>query len=85
MARVLLTDEQVDKIIVEELWETIQLLLTDLDRDEGGFYMDPDYELIRACRCVLKYYTPPDEYQRIVKRVHELVKQADQMLNTKPN
>lgn len=57
-----MTDDQIDNLIIEELRDAHERNLT-LDKDEGGSYMDPDWELLKALETVLEYYTPRVDHE----------------------
>lgn len=56
-----MTWEQVDAIVVAELKDAHARNL-ELDRDEGGQLLDPDWELLDALETVLAYFMPTSEY-----------------------
>lgn len=74
---VTLHETQIDDIVVNELKDSINLQF-DLDKDEGGEYLEPDYQLIDAIKTVLAYYMPQSEYEKYMREVafQELTVQA---------
>lgn len=58
-----MTDDQVDQLIVDELKDAWERNL-ELNRDEGGCYMDPDWNLIEALETVIGYFMPLSEFDR---------------------
>ena len=56
-----LTWDQVDSIVIDELQDVHERLLS-LDRDEGGCYLDPDWELVEAIETVLGYFMSSSEF-----------------------
>lgn len=57
-----MTWDQVDAVVIEELKDAHERNLT-LDRDEGGVYLDPDWELLNAIEKVLEYFMPHSEFE----------------------
>ena len=57
-----MTWDQVDAIVIEELQDAIDRNLTP-DRDEGGEYLDVDWETIEAMEKVLAYFMPRQEFE----------------------
>lgn len=60
--------DHVDRAVVEELKDALRLSLT-LNKDEGGFYLEPDRELILSLKNVLKYYMPFGEYNSFMQEI----------------
>lgn len=58
-----LTHEQIDFVLVEEL-QTAHDRFLEIDKDEGGFPIPPDWEFLEAIETVLKYYMGDREYQQ---------------------
>lgn len=61
------------RVIVQELTDAIMLNL-DLAilRDEGGVYLDPDWDLIDALQLVCEYYLPFDELKNFNEKINQL-------------
>jgi hypothetical protein len=72
-----LTEDQVDNIVINELKDALDMQLN-LDTDEGGEYLEPDYQLIDAIKTVLSYYMFPSEAEKFMKEfaLRELATQA---------
>lgn len=62
-----------ERVIVQELTDAIMLNL-DLAilRDEGGVYLDPDWDLIDALQLVCEYYLPFDELKNFNEKINQL-------------
>lgn len=62
-----------ERVIVQELTDAIMLNL-DLAilRDEGGVYLDPDWDLIDALQLVCEYYLPFDEVKNFNEKINQL-------------
>lgn len=54
--------EMIDQIVVDELKDALERSLV-MDKDEGGSYMEPDYELIKALKVVLRFFMPYNEHE----------------------
>ena len=54
--------EMIDQIVVDELKDALERSLV-LDKDEGGSYMEPNYELIKALKVVLRHFMPYHEHE----------------------
>lgn len=61
------------RVIERELTDAIMLNL-DLAilRDEGGVYLDPDWDLIDALQLVCEYYLPLDEVKNFNEKINQL-------------
>lgn len=62
-------DEQVVAIIVSELQEAHRLNVV-MYNDEGGFPIEPDFELLKALEVILKYYMIPSEFEQWMEEVY---------------
>lgn len=62
-----MTWEQVDALIVEELQDAYETCLN-VDKDEGGFYLDPDWKLLEAIERVLEYYLSKTEFDKWMQK-----------------
>ncbi len=60
--------EMVDQIVVDELKDAL-LRNIELDRDEGGQFMEPDRELIESLKTVIMYFAPKSEYEPFLREV----------------
>jgi hypothetical protein len=58
-----MTFDQIDAIVIDELKEAYELNLQ-IDRDEGGQALEPDWELLASIEKVLSYFMPVAEYER---------------------
>jgi len=58
-----LVDEQVDSIIIAELQAAYEMNLYP-GRDEGGFDIEPDAELLKSLEVVLQYYMAPSDFKQ---------------------
>lgn len=77
-----MTDEQVDALIIEELQDALQRNMV-LERDEGGFPLDPDRRLIESLLVVLAYYMPHYDYEAYRKQIAlERLSIEDQLLES---
>lgn len=56
-----MTDDQIDKIVIDELMLAHDLN-SQFNTDEGGYPIPNDVELLTAIECVLEYFMPPTEY-----------------------
>ena len=62
-----------ERVVVEELTDAIKLNLDlALLRDEGGVYLDPDWDLIDALQLVCEYYLPYDELKNFNEKINRL-------------
>lgn len=77
MATITVLEEQVDAIVIDELQDAIRMQLN-LDKDEGGEYLEPDYRLIDAAKVLLEYYMLRWEYEEFIQELalQELAVQA---------
>lgn len=57
----------IDSILIQELKSSILLNLK-LNKDEGGQYLEPDWELIDAIEKVLEYYMNRDDFLYFKKK-----------------
>ena len=62
------SSDQIDTIVINELRDAIDRNLI-LERDEGGYYMEPDAKLIESFMAVLKYYMPVYMYEVYSKSI----------------
>ena len=60
--------EMIDQIVVDELKDALERSLV-LDTDEGGSYMEPDYELIKAIKVVLRFFMPYNEHEPYLRDI----------------
>ena len=60
--------EMIDQIVVDELKDALERNLV-LDRDEGGCYLEPDYELITSLKVVLRYFMPRSEHEPYLRDI----------------
>lgn len=63
-----MSDDQVDQIIIDELKGALDRNLR-IDRDEGGFAIEPDHELIESIKNVLRYFMVPSEIEAYMELV----------------
>lgn len=62
-----------ERVVVEELTDAIKLNLDlALRRDEGGVYLDPEWDLIDALQLVCEYYLPFDELKNFNEQINKL-------------
>ena len=84
MVKIDINEDQVDRIVIDDLKDAINSQL-DLDKDEGGEYLDPDYKLINAIKVVLDYYMSYVErkefFQELEQRTAEIKKQIKEQYN----
>lgn len=57
-----------DELIIVELMETHKLNMI-LDKNEGGEYIDPDWELLKAIETVLQYYLDGERYESWIQKI----------------
>lgn len=60
--------DMIDQIVVDELKDALERSLV-LDKDEGGFYLEPDYELIKAIKVVLRFFMPYNEHEPYLRDI----------------
>ena len=58
-----LLQEQIEAIIVEDLKEAYEMNMHS-ERDEGGFILGLDGDLLQSLDTVLQYYMAPSEYRK---------------------
>ena len=58
-----LTDDQVDEIVVEELKLAYELNCKPNKVDCSDDYIDPDYKLLASLEYVLQYFMVPSEFK----------------------
>jgi len=68
--KITLTEQQIDTTVVDDLKQSLDMQFN-LDTDEGGEYLEPDYELIDALKKVLQYYIPHHEIQKFIHEVEK--------------
>jgi hypothetical protein len=66
-----LTIDQIDSIVVSELQFALEAALV-AEKDEGGYYLDIDMELVNALTVALKYFMDRDSYQSYMNYVANL-------------
>ena len=66
-----LTMDQIDDIVVSELQFALETALI-AEKDEGGYYLDIDMELVNALTVTLKYFMDRDSYQSYMNYVTNL-------------
>lgn len=59
----------IDSILIRELKQVI-LLNLQLNKNEDGQYLDPDWKLIDAIEKVLEYYMNRDDFLYFKKKFH---------------
>jgi len=80
MTAIVLTESQIDTIVVDDLKQSLEMQF-DLDTDEGGEYLEPDYELINALKTVLKYYMPCNEVKVFLEKMSRKESAVQTMLS----
>lgn len=58
-----LTDLQIEGVVVADLQESHKLVRV-ADKDEGGYPLDVDEELLHAIEVVLKFYMTASSYRK---------------------
>lgn len=66
-----LTIDQIDSIVVSELQFALEAAIVP-QRDEGGYEMDIDGELVNALMVTLKYFMNTNDYQNYMNYVANL-------------
>jgi len=72
MVTITLSEPQLDKIVVYDLKKSLEQQY-ELDTDESGEYIEPDYDLIEALKTVLQYYMPYNEVTEFMEEIHQKV------------
>jgi hypothetical protein len=66
-----LSMDQIDEVVVSELQFALEAAIV-AEKDEGGYYLDIDMELVNALTVTLKYFMDRDSYQSYMNYVTNL-------------
>ncbi len=59
-ASIKLTNDQIDQVVIADL-KFMYKILKKPDRDEGGYLLEPDNEMLAAIDKVVRYYMTPEQ------------------------